>query len=375
MAIRVMSWNINRFTDATLNRQDYNEWYILEAITAQQHDIVVLIEVQSSNGLFGTRIGGNGATGVQTLLASLRAEDAASDWRLVPPVRLNSGLLGAAYTEGIAVYYRNASVTFTGPYFNGAHGAVPGGPGVAYADGWANALPAGNVFAPRIVWNRNFPDAGTRPPMLTTFTEPAAAGRTIRLMSMHLPPNNNKAAEALTQVAAIPELLGGLANPDVAVAIGDVNYDSTKAASAMSQHRVDLFKGSYNFRGFVPGNGVTRVADIAQGGIGAAAGGLLQYQLSRAQNGHQAASYLDNAYIRWGGGPPPGAAVNPVVVDMVAGTGVYATTMALTIANITARAALYHYDADELFQEDQNYGHVARYTGVSDHLPIVVDVS
>jgi hypothetical protein len=364
-----MSWNINRFSNLTLTRAEFNEWYILEAIMAQQHDIVVVIEVQSTNGLIGSRIAGSGRTGVVALLASLQAEDAASDWRLVPPVRLNDNVLGPAYTEGIAVYYRNAAVTFTGPYFNGVNGSQPGGPGVAYAGPWVGCLPGGSTLAPRITWGRNFPDVDNRPPMFTTFTE-IANGRTIRLMSVHLPPKNAKAAEALIQVGAIPQLLGGLAAPDVAVTIGDVNYDPTKAATTLTKHRVDIFRQSYNFRGFTAVNGVTRIADVLDGGVGLVAGGRREYQLCRARNGQRITSYLDNGYIRWGAGAAPGA-VNPLVADLVAGTPPYATSMALSIAQITAQGI---YNHNNLFREEQNYGHIARWAGVSDHLPIVIDV-
>lgn len=377
VAIRVMSWNINRFNDATLTRQDYNEWYLLEAITAQQHDIVVLIEVQSTGGNLGTLIGGNGATGLLSFLASLQAEDAAGDWRLIPPPRLNDNTLGQVYTEGIAVLYRNQTLDFTGPnFYNGAGVAVGAGPGVAYGGVWANALPGGNQHAPRINWVYgngtpiNFPDAGNRPPMLTTFIE-RGNGRTVRLLSVHLPPNAARAARALPMVNAIPQFLGGLLAPDVAIAIGDFNYDPAKNTTVIAQVQYGYFTGPYHFRGFVAANGVTRIEDTAHAGTALSVNGLRRYQQVRTQQGRLTVNHLDNAYIRWGAGAAPGA-VNPTVVDMVAGTGVYAGTMALSIAAITGQV---HYNADDLFREGQNYGHVARYQGVSDHLPIVVDVA
>ncbi|MFL6137133.1 MAG: hypothetical protein ACJ74O_04955 [Frankiaceae bacterium] len=378
MPIRVMSWNINRFSQATLDRQDYNEWYILEAITAQQLDIVLLIEVQSSGGLLGTLIGGNGAIGVRSLLASLRAEDPASDWRLVPPPRLNDNTLGQVYTEGLAVLYRHQMLTFTGPNYYQGPGTVATGvaPGVPYVGNWANALPAGNYRAPRINWTNGnghpleWPNAGNRPPMMVTFTE-NANGRNIRFLALHLPPDQARAATALPRINSIPQLLGGMAAADVAIAIGDINYDPSKNTTMIAQHYYDLFTNPYHFRGFRALNGVTRVEDTALAGLGLSLGGRRRYQVVRAVNGRLTVNHLDNAYIKYGAPPPPGTNYNPTVVDMVAGTGPYATTMALSIAGITGQP---YYNVDDLFREAQNYGHVARYDGVSDHLPIVVDV-
>ena len=383
MPIRVMSWNINKFNYATIDgsrddRTDLNEWYILEAVTAQQLDIVIIIEVQSNTGALGTPIGGNGALGVQTLLATLREEQPAADWRLVPPSRLNDSTLATAHTEGIAVYYRNSTLTYTGPYYyNGpGHPASSGSPGVDYADGWAGCLPDGNRFAPQVTFQDyfgralTFPDAGNRPPMLTTFTEDAN-GRNVRILAVHLPPGNNKSSLALPSVKAAYALYQNLGATGVAITIGDLNYDQTKPTNSAQNHRYNSFTGGMQFKGFTNAQGVTRTENTDKASLDLVAGGLRRYQLVEGIDGVARPDYLDNAYIYYSGGAPGGAAYHPAVLDLVAGAGGYATTMSHSIATILGQA---QYNATDLFREDPNYGHVARYRGVSDHLPIVIDV-
>jgi hypothetical protein len=380
MPIRVMSWNISRFNQVTLDRSDYNEMYILEAITAQQLDLVLLIEVTSTGGPLGSLINGPGKAGLLTLLASLRAEDPASDWRLIPPPRLNDNTLGPVYTEGLAILYRNHTLTFTGPYFFQGAGVVAtgAGPGVAYPGSWAGALPGGIQRAPRITWARangtplNFPNAGNRPPMMATFLEPGVP-RNIRFLAVHLPPNQGIAAQALPMINDIPQLLGGLVAPNVAIVAGDFNFDpfymllhGTLAEQAYWHN----FYPPYDFRGLTNPAWVTRIENTNSASLDLVIAGLRRYQIV-VNNGVQRLEHVDNAFVKYGGGAPPGAAYNPIVADMVAGTGPYPTTMSESIATILGQA---HYPPTTVFRQDQNYGHVARWEGVSDHLPIVFDV-
>lgn len=380
MTISVMSWNIDKFNQSSLGRTDYNGFYIIEVLTSSPLDIVVIIEVQSSQGIGGTVIGGSGRTGLLTLLEDLRAEDELSGWQLVPPPRLNDNTLGQTHTEGMAVFYRSATVTFTGPYYYQGPGQVAtnGGPGIAYGGSWAGALPAGSdTRAPQVGFHAhggaplNFPDAGNRPPMLTTFSV-NGTNRTIRLLSFHLPPNQAKAALALPQLTAIPELFGNLGADDVVVAIGDLNYDPARVTAASAAMYYNGIRAAFrDFRGFTAADGVTRIVDTAYASPALVAGGLRDYQRVRNPNGTRTVNHLDNAFVRYATQPVAAPAFNPLVIDMVAGTGDWACSMNKTINEIEGQNV---YDHVELFRSEENYGHIARWDGVSDHLPIVIDI-
>jgi endonuclease/exonuclease/phosphatase family protein len=379
MTISVMSWNIDKFNQSTLDRTDYNGDHILDVFTSSPLDIVVIIEVQSDQGTGGTLIGGSGRTGLLTLLADLRAEDQYSGWQLVPPPRLNDNILGPAHTEGIGVFYRSATLTFTGPYYyqGPAHVATAAGPGQAYAGLWANALPPGNLWAPQVAFYAyggallNFPNAGNRPPMLTTFTVNGTT-RTIRLLSFHLPPNQATAALALPQLTAIRELFANLGANDVVVAAGDLNYDPARVTTASAAMYYNGTRATFrDFRGFTAANGVTRIVDTAYASPALVGGGLRDYQRVRNPNGTRTVNHLDNAFVRYGTQPVAAPAFNPQVVDMVAGTGDWRTSMSQTIAAIQGQQL---YDPVALFRQENNYGHIARWQGVSDHLPIVIDI-
>jgi hypothetical protein len=381
MTVSVMSWNIDKFNQATLNRSDYNGYYILDVLTSSPLDIVVIIEVQSDQGLGGTVIGGSGRTGLLSLLEDLRTEDEYSDWQLVPPPRLNDNVLGPAHTEGIGVFYRAATLTFTGPYYYQGPGqlATSVGPGVVYGGSWADALPAASdTRAPQVAFHGfggmplNFPNPGNRPPMLTTFAVDGT-NRTIRLLSFHLPPAQATAALALPQLTAITDLFANLGADDVVVAIGDLNYDPARVTTVAAAMYYNGFRAAFrDFRGFSAANGVTRIVDTAYASPALVGGGLRDYQLVRnPQNGNRSTNYLDNAFARYATQPVVAPAFNPRVVDMVAGTGDWPTSMSQTIAAIQGQAL---YDPVALFREEQNYGHIARWAGVSDHLPIVIDI-
>jgi hypothetical protein len=371
--MRLMIWNINRFTHNTLNRSmPYNQWYILETVYQQAVDIFVVVEVQSSQGLRGSLIQSGGKTGSLELLQILRDEDANPDWRLVPPLKLVQGIIGQTYTEGISVFYRNATLDFVGPYYwdNNQGIATAANAGTNYPASWNGALPGGNNRAGKVdfVYYNNpgavleFPETTHRRPFQTNFTERGGLQRNIKLFSVHLPPNQANAALALMRMSNIADIRNPGAN-DVVMVAGDINFNLAN----IGQTYLDDVRFFALVNYFVPvqfnlAAGPTRIDDVNNATL---AGGPPGY-------GYLLPQYIDNIFVRYGTGLAA-PAHNPTVINRVVGSGPYGIDMANTIPAILGMGGLNGAQKLALFQEEENYGHLARYTGVSDHLPLVID--
>ncbi|HEY0737441.1 MAG TPA: hypothetical protein VGD69_21160 [Herpetosiphonaceae bacterium] len=262
--VRILYWNIPGFSlltilggppwAATLRRN-----YILSNLTLNTPDIFVVVGVVTGGGPIGSPITGIGAVGALQLLAFIRA-NVLGNWFLVPP--LISGVDGAA--EGIAVYYNDNTVHFTGPNVLRATppppGAPPGAPhnvisvtppvlamagaGAAiYPMPWLfpgagpfSALPAGNNFAGKVRFHTPappsavpgvtgqpimFPNLNGRSPFLTTFTEVAGAppGRQITLIAFRSSPGVPGTAGMLQMEELITPPIGN----EVQVIVGSFN--------------------------------------------------------------------------------------------------------------------------------------------------------
>lgn len=269
MPTRIMAWNIQDLTLKKLQPSDadpsyYRAKYILQSVLLslnRKPDIFVVIEVET--GVPDVRVGAqsfvvadnSGGPAVRLILNALRYADEDADWRVVPPMISGS----ERRKEGIAVFFNNDRVNFRGPLqletftvgegreqrksFQRASGI--GGQAPTYLPPWENALPdqkpAGpdignglkqNQLAGKVLWDNphgqgllNFPDAGTRSPFYTSFIEKGGAGRTINLMSVHLPPNTNKAAQAVTNLMSLPQMSGPMSVGEVRVLCGDFNIN------------------------------------------------------------------------------------------------------------------------------------------------------
>jgi hypothetical protein len=375
--MRLMTWNINRFNQATFNRSIWNADYIYTTALGQALDILIVIEVQTAHaGVRGQLITGNGQTGVMTLLNLLRASPGNPDWRLVPPARLSNVFAGDEYNEGIAVFYNNGTLNFTGPNYIDAHGITT--PNVlnaaaAYPLAWNGALPGGNNRAGRVDFQRyddanttlNFPTNQDRRPWYTTFTERGGALRNLKLFSVHLPPNTARASEATMNLSLCAELRNGIGANDVVIVAGDFNVN---LVNLQVMNHVDFVRYSYLYAAMNSGPefgaAETRIA-------GANAATL---QGNAPGYGYLLNESLDNVYLRYGAGlAAPGH--NATVVNRVIGTGVaYPIHMVNPIPAILAAPWL-AWQKLAVFQQFQNYGHLAVGTGgTSDHLPLVIDI-
>lgn len=410
MPTRLIIWNINRFSINTINdtrgdtelerlasmEQSWQNLFFIENI-ARHADIFVVIEVQSTRGVVGSLIGGTGKNGVLSLLTSLR-QDLNPNWCLVPPLKL-AGLDEAAtgvdadnvYTEGIGVFFRSDKLNFTGPYVWPTTGGVASPPfknvtSGPYPKPWANALPANNFSAGQPQFFKNpgqqkgqiyFTTAMNRRPFLTSFTEKAIGGRNIVLLTVHPTPG----AGTETAVARISSILEILPRsiPQVVAVVGDFNVDVHKVANPPD---VYSFFGKQKKRKdtVLSGSAYQQLKNI----------GLIQAfdQGSRGTNGvtfiepiNKATPQayltnlgLDNMFLRYDGKLPP-PAVNPRIIDPVTGTDEFASDMLQSLDFINNSEAFNDDDArDAAFRKTYNYGHIAHFQGVSDHLPLVADI-
>jgi hypothetical protein len=430
-----MSWNIQ---DLGINKLHYSATdpallranHIIDTILLIDPDILVVVEVESALPYPGRGQGyvvadTSGGPAVRTMLAELHQRDAASDWRLVPP--LLSGSQGQK--EGVAVFFKNTTVNFRGPQQvdvetiirpragnlllgrNGGLDPTANGP---YPPPWDWVLPATQPAGPAIgpgapkLQNQlcgkpffelptapnvpmNFPWAGNRSPFLTGFRELAggAAARDITVLGCHLPPHFMLAGQAVDLIMQIPEMISPMGANDVRIICGDFNINFNDPAQA----------GYWNS---LIATNVPRP------------GGNTQYQMLHATDPseykvvNQASlagvgphfDALSTGYNPWTGtynvpgvletldgifgafGTAPGGALGGRVVNRVVDTPFVAPPLpppAIPQAMAMTAAALIAWDlvlpppvptGTQLFRQMANFGHIR---GASDHLPVYAD--
>jgi hypothetical protein len=277
-------WNDHTTFEAWEASQDRLRHMIQQVIGRNVPDIVVIVEIQSrirEVGMEGTQINpnANNGAGVISLLAEMR--DAFGEhWSIVPP--LNLGMQGRR--EAMAVLYDTRVLQFGGPWVLYAEpargGAIPWSqpPTTAtfaqlanYDQGWLDELPHPNnsnaalqlnrsrllnpvtgggaaqwvnewqlagQWAYYTVWpnipfdvpptdnNRvHFPNADSRAPFLTHFTDLSAGAnnRLIKLYALHTSPNTSYAG--VRRLSFVPEIQF-MGNNEVSVIVGDFNVDT-----------------------------------------------------------------------------------------------------------------------------------------------------
>lgn len=262
---RILYWNIQQFGINKINEPSkkrawdgtsiptfksvYRKQVIQTTLAQNKPDIFVVVETSTGAGAPGTLITGSGRDGSLFLLKQLRNWFPADNWQLVPPLRLGLGNV----QEGISVFYNHSRVQFTGPW--GWQGGIHPSNSVAnigamnltdYAHPWDDTLPdgetpgGGNLINPDVPYRQlagqwlfhdpaggilGFPNAFNRTPFLTTFWDPAGAGRTIKLLSFHASPKKQQAADGTNQLSHILEMTANLAANEVGVIVGDFNVD------------------------------------------------------------------------------------------------------------------------------------------------------
>ena len=221
--------------------------FIINTMLENDPDIIVVVETITTFGTPGALIKGKGAAAALLLLKRIR-DASASNWGLVPPIRLGVNDL----QEGISVYYNTGTIAFTGPWMNKG-GDLPSGsaaPGITYAAPWADCLPGVPVpTAPAGILNRGvqtrqlagqwaytvtteagaivplaFPGANNRTPYLTTFWD-LIDNRAIKLLSFHAAPNENDAITGTNQISRITEMNTALVGQEAQVILGDFNVN------------------------------------------------------------------------------------------------------------------------------------------------------
>lgn len=297
---RVLIWNIQQFSinkvfsastqvnpgHGGLNDQQTaieRKAVILQVIVATQPDIIVIVETTSGENIAGdlaTPTGGIEALAQMQYFLNQHT-NAVGGWNAVPPLYIGTG--GRAETIGI-IYRRTDNAGAVSRYFTGPNiwtgglagtsvtpgngvaaaytgavlpaGAVnvnsmlqpPGSGGVRMIPGGAlhNAGVAETLVAARV----NFDDAngqpinfqGFRQPYMATFTEAntgnGAVQRNLTLFAVHTPPNNVSAANYITLMSTMPDIVGALGANETRVVGGDFNINLLAANGAPS--------GAYN---------------------------------------------------------------------------------------------------------------------------------
>lgn len=369
----------------------YNDIYLWWTITDLDPDIFVMTELKTDGGELGTLITGKGALAALKVLTDLRKHN--PNWCLVPPVRINhvlqkrQGKHRSTYTEGIGVFYRSDRLDFTGPWFwPGATNpddskkgpvAIPANAGQQYPDIWADCLPPACNFAGRVILKDSngrlvdFVDRAHRRPFFTTFRERHDGRRNIHLASVHLLPLTNAnpvdtIKRALNKVVLWFPAYQPVINNTVSIIAGDLNLD---------RNREDVEDDLYEKTNTMEGDWVFPSGYISS---------------YKAIDNATAASYIgrslnDNALVRYTqdlvAQPKTG-----LIGDIAAGINSYVNVDALQPQPPTAPATMVmrldgppapqssDIDPNAVFRSPQNFGHVSKDSGISDHMPIYFEV-
>jgi hypothetical protein len=431
---RLLVWNIERFSTTTLLGEDglpdsrpsqpvrpaAGEWspspddrawlrlnYIVDNVKAFDPDIFVVIEVSSDRGPLGGVPTGTGPQAARQLLQYLRLMSPEDEWMLVPPLRLRDHYeveeipengprakrrkicdtttaiaVDPGYTEAIAVYYKNRTLNFKGPYVWDMDRSVPpdadpdgvGIDGSAYTGEFAGALPEGNCFAGQCEFPNpddpkkrlSFPWPGSRRPFVTEFYEPATKS-TIVLASVHFPPRNETAAgQAFSSIAGYFE---DKYQDAMIIIAGDYNINFLNPATTFYQTSIT----HYNFRILLtPGAGAqpTTYRSVKDKKFG-------NKTIPAATPGLYLDNGLDNVAFRGVPGETyrcwalPVNRVAEMTMNAEAIPGLPASIPGLLFTPLTQIQHLPGPDEqNRVFRLPQNFGHLGPRPGVSDHLAI-----
>ncbi len=403
MPAKLLIWNIQNFT---LNKIDwtigdivhvyhpgtqtpkfssaYNTLrndYIIDNVTLADPDIFIIIEVISGRGVKGSLVSSKGASGVTTLLTRLRRVN--QNWCLVPPLKLTDEIITAeieeddesdstlqellsegGYTEAIGVFYRKDRMDFIGPYVwpntpdNAAKTAVPPGDTVtpgAYPQEWQAGLPVNNYYAGQYEFKINdkeilFPGLKSRRPFFTKFREKTGNQRLISIASLHLPPQQSSAIQALVNLA---EYFGNkyvTANNEVLLIAGDFNIDPYKD-NVLSGFIVT----EYGFKALL--NKQTPP------------GSTMNYRSGNAKPTKWLKnSILDNILRKYGGNNAKDGDPQVTIIDRVTNQSLLYTPLNTILQQPTEQAQ------NELFRVPFNFKKIGPNPGTSDHLAMLLQI-
>ncbi len=372
--MRLMLWNIQTFArkkllntkgktleekQLNLARSQARATYLGNVVGLVKPDMIVVLEVRSGSGKLGSLASAGGAAASVTLLSWLRTNN--DPWFLVPPLKLVDAKLDQKpHTEAISMYFRGDKLDFVGPLgwpknkpWDGPKTPVnPDQPLGPYEEPFNNALPEGNYYAGLPIFPTQngelwFPGEGNRRPFLCRFTEKTGARRTLTIAASHPSPK----VDPRTSSA---RLLGWVPRPranEVDVFPGDFNIDQLKSDNFYNE-----WKLIYNVDSNIP----------------ASAGPTMLFEVKEAT----VANYLrdesfDNILTRYGPQTGPPNQKNAYILNFVSGVpNVFPSLMEVKLDEY----GQYGWQADEMFRMPNNYGKIAHFTGMSDHMALTLDI-
>lgn len=271
---RILYWNVNNYSrtkiiglhgptssEMATNRLDHMLRVIAPVAPdpLRPLDLIIIVEVSARTNDIKTRglILPPGKPAGQAILYLLNEiqQRTNEEWCLVPPPMDGT----AGKREGVAIFYKPASLTFTGPwvyayeesgaklrlppdsyylsnladYNNSYRACFPNvqrtwnvGPKVVPESQGAAQTEFGTVKSPTAYGTLNFPTADDRAPTHVRMLD--AAGRTLKIFAVHTSPAS--AGPATRCIAQIPEVRTVNAN-EVSVVVGDFNVDSLAAVA------------------------------------------------------------------------------------------------------------------------------------------------
>jgi hypothetical protein len=377
--MRLLYWNIQRFSQNTLDRiNGHNLLHIFNNVNAQDVDIFVIVEVQSNkNANLGTLVTGKGQEGVLYLLNYLRANQSDS-WCLVPPLKLVDSNIGSDYTEAIAIFYKSARLNFIGPYVWPNEGdGIPVPSGVTtkdYPEVWSKCLPPNNHFAGQFKFFEDaartreikFPEQNSRRPFLTKFREVDGHQRVISLLSIHTKPGTT-ATTAVARITDIYEMKReNQQNNEIVILAGDFNIDVINPSMVGGEVYRELTDRQGFTQHFARNHGPTMLKKVqCASPLGQPPG-----------YGYLGTEGLDNIFTRYHQTIANTAPVNhnaQIINRVVGSPPSYPIDMTKSIPWILAQKMT---DREKigLFQSNDYYGHIGPCPGVSDHMPLVIDI-
>lgn len=405
--MKILAWNIQFFTKRRLDddagrtsveraanaeRTLANLLYIISTIEQANPDVVVILEPLAQQGDLLDVASGGGPDGLLYLLGQMQAwmnDMNTWDWRLVPPLRMNprDHLASRTYTECAGVFWKNATLEFTGPWHWTVDGASPPTIGlpVAYNAPWDAAIGDAALGVPYTACGQSmmrsedalitFPEEYNRRPFLTHFRERAAPNRTLKLYSVHTSP-------ATAQVACA-RMLSILDMPpqanQITVVAGDfnLNLNHMNLVEADTLHQFPRYQAVR----------VVTPPTLINGNYEAT---LVKARPDATWADYERTEAYDYAIVGYGTGAriPGGFQPTVQVVNRVAGTPPpFNSDMGVKLAtypNLPPEDAN-NYSPLTIFRQRWNYGHIAQPRrddpdadlpgdGTSDHIPILITV-
>jgi hypothetical protein len=404
--MRVLAWNIQWFTLSRIapeiqpwhqghaddaDRAFANLRYIKSTVRQADPDVFVLVEARCTWGPLAELAPGDGPTALGLLLLHLR--ELSGQWCLVPPVRINPSELEPGYTETMGVFWRNDRLRFLGPLVwppnQAGNAPSPTGPAVSptqpsaqsYPAPWDWAMPHGaNVpLADKVAaacvrfytpegQEVFFNQSAFRRPVLTIFRERAGAQRLIRLITFHLPPNSN-AQQALANLTDADPIFWQPAANEMTVLVGDFNLDLNGSVNASAAWDVLTHE---HFRLIRPPLIPAPFPVLSRRSPTT----YVSTSTATTDNYRRTACY-DYGAVKYGSAPQ--AIVPAVVAERVAGVPAAPPmpgfTYEMAYSLNTIRQIADEDERTEFFRRRWNYGHIARPSGTSDHLPVFMVVT